>query len=95
MSSDLDDHLDGNAAAGDLSMLFALDVTTAEGQCAHCGATRRFAETRVYMRAPGLVVRCAACDYVLLRLAEIGPRIVLDMRGMTHLLFERSGPPEG
>ena len=29
MNSYLDDHLDGNAAAGDLSMLFAIDVTTA------------------------------------------------------------------
>lgn len=94
MSSYLDDHLDGNAAAGDLSTLFALDLTAAEGQCAHCGATKRFAETRVYMRGPGLVVRCADCDYVLLRLAQIGPRMLLDMRGMTCLTFDTSGRRE-
>ncbi|HYZ17595.1 MAG TPA: DUF6510 family protein [Candidatus Acidoferrum sp.] len=88
MNPSLDDHLDGNAAAGDLSVLFALDVTVAEGRCAHCGATKRFADTRVYMRAPGLVVRCATCDYVLLRLARVGPRMVLDMRGMTRLSFD-------
>jgi uncharacterized protein DUF6510 len=32
--------LDGNAAGGELSKLFAMDVTDAQGQCKHCGATR-------------------------------------------------------
>jgi hypothetical protein len=31
---DTDDYLDGNAAAGELSNIFAMDVTSAEGQCA-------------------------------------------------------------
>jgi Family of unknown function (DUF6510) len=39
MSLDTDDYLDGNAAAGELSNIFAMDVTSAEGQCAHCGAS--------------------------------------------------------
>jgi hypothetical protein len=50
MSSHPFDYLDGNAAAGELSNIFALDVTAAEGQCAHCGATKPFAEARVYVR---------------------------------------------
>jgi Family of unknown function (DUF6510) len=41
MSSQSYDYLDGNAAAGELSKIFAMDVTAAEGQCAHCGATKR------------------------------------------------------
>ena len=32
MSLDTDDYLDGNAAAGELSNIFAMDVTAAEGQ---------------------------------------------------------------
>jgi len=40
-------YLDGNAAAGELSKVFAMDVTTAQGKCKHCGATRRFAEARL------------------------------------------------
>jgi hypothetical protein len=36
------DYLDGNAAGGELSKIFAVDVTAAEGQCANCGATKRF-----------------------------------------------------
>jgi len=50
MSLDTDDYLDGNAAAGELSNIFAMDVTAAEGQCAHCGATKRFAEAHLYMK---------------------------------------------
>ena len=42
-------YVDGNAAAGELSRIFATDVTAAEGQCAHCGAIKRFAEAHLYM----------------------------------------------
>ena len=58
MSSHPFDYLDGNAAAGELSNIFALDVTAADGQCAQCGATKPFAEARLYMQGPGLVARC-------------------------------------
>ena len=44
-------YLDGNAAAGELSNIFTMDVTAAVGHCAHCGATKRFAEAHVYMQA--------------------------------------------
>ena len=47
MSSHTYDYLDGNAAAGELSKIFAMDVAAAEGQCAHCGATKRFAEAHL------------------------------------------------
>ena len=89
MSSD-DDYLDGNAAAGELSSIFATDITAAEGQCANCGATKRFAEAHVYMQNPGVVARCAACEHVLLRLVNVRHRIFLDVRGMTFLSFDTS-----
>jgi len=82
------DYLDGNAGAGELSKIFALDVTAAEGQCAHCGAKRRFAEAHIYMRAPGVVARCTVCEEVLLRLANVGQRMFLDVRGMTYLRLD-------
>jgi hypothetical protein len=88
MSSRTYDYLDGNAGAGELSKIFALDVTAAEGQCAHCGAKRRFAEAHIYMRAPGVVARCAVCEHVLLRLANVGQRVFLDVRGMSYLRLE-------
>ena len=90
MSSQSYDYLDGNAAAGELSKIFAMDVTAAEGQCAHCGATKRFAEAHLYMQGPGVVARCAICEHVLLRLVDAGQRVFLDMRGMTRLIFDAS-----
>ena len=81
-------YVDGNAAAGELSKVFAMDVTAAEGQCANCGATKRFAEAHVYMQGPGVVARCAVCEHVLLRLATIRRHLLLDLRGVTYLRLE-------
>ncbi len=88
MSSHGFDYLDGNAAAGELSNLFAVDVTAAEGQCAHCGAKRRFAEAHLYIGGPGVVARCAVCQNVLLRLVNVRQRVLLDLRGMTYLRLD-------
>jgi hypothetical protein len=81
-------YLDGNAAAGELSRIFAVDITSAEGECANCGARKRFAEAHLYLQCPGLVARCALCGHVLLRLVNVQQRIFLDLRGMTHLTFD-------
>ena len=78
-------YLDGNAAAGELSKIFAMDVTSAEGQCANCGAKRRFAEAHLYLQCPGLVARCPVCGHVLLRLVNTQRHLFLDLRGMTYL----------
>jgi hypothetical protein len=85
MSFYTDDHLDGNAAAGELSNLFAVDITAAEGQCSHCGTTRPFAQAHLYLAGPGLVARCADCENVLLRLVNAQQRVLLDLRGMAYL----------
>jgi hypothetical protein len=88
MSSHSYDYLDGNAAAGELSKLFATDVTAAKGQCANCGATKRFAEAHVYMQCPGVVARCAVCEHILLRFVNVRQRVFLDVRGMTYLSLD-------
>ena len=88
MNSDAYNYVDGNAAAGELSRIFAMDVTAAQGRCAHCGATKRFAEARLYMRGPGLVARCPVCQHVLLRLVNVGQRVLLDVRGMAYLSLD-------
>src|SRR5215470_16336729 len=90
MSSHAYDYLDGNAAVGELAKIFTVDVTVAEGQCAHCSATKRFAEAHLYMHCPGVVARCANCEQVLLRLVSIRDRTLLDLSGMTYLSFDTS-----
>jgi hypothetical protein len=88
MSSQTYNYLDGNAAAGELSKIFAIDVTAAEGQCANCGATKRFAEAHLYMHGPGVVARCVVCEHVLLRLVSGRQRVFLDLRGLTYLSLD-------
>ena len=85
MSSCTYDYLDGNAAAGDLSRIFAINVTTAEARCANCGTTKRFAEAHLYMQCPGVVARCCVCEHVLLRMVNVRQHVFLDMRGMTYV----------
>ena len=77
--------LDGNAAAGELREIFAVDVTTASGQCTGCGRTTVLADVRLYVHSPGLVARCRGCDGVLLRLVRAPGRAWLDLRGLTYL----------
>jgi uncharacterized Zn finger protein len=60
------DALDGNSIAGDLFEYFGVEMTTATGSCAHCGASAQIAELRVYSRAPGAVVRCRSCGNVVI-----------------------------
>jgi hypothetical protein len=69
--------LDGNAIAGPLLEFFGVDMTSAIGACAHCGATARIAELEVFLTAMGTVVRCRNCGQVVSVLVEI--------RGTTHV----------
>ena len=82
--SDLD-YLDGNAAAGMLSEVFAVDVTTARGRCDHCGDESVLARARLYPSDHGLVLRCAVCGDVLVRASERAGRLCLDLRGLAWL----------
>ena len=58
--------LDGNAAAGELREIFAVDVTTASGQCTGCGRTTVLADVaststlRIGRPLPGMRRRSAS-----------------------------------
>ena len=77
--------LDGNAAAGTLQEVFALEVTAASGTCNACGAVGAVGELMLYAHAPGLVFRCPYCDAVVLRIVTDGKRFWLDARGLRSL----------
>ena len=76
---------DGNAAAGELRDLFAVDITAAAGQCAACGKVAALGEARLYAFEPGIVIRCAACLNPLLRVVKGSGSAWLDMRGLVCL----------
>jgi len=62
--------LDGNAVAGVLVEIFGDDLTAAIGTCPDCGRKAELATCRAYTHAPGIVLRCAACDGVHLVMAR-------------------------
>jgi hypothetical protein len=74
--------VDGNAIAGTLYGIFGGEMTAAGSVCAHCGETRRIAELAVYLRAPGTVVRCRACEAIVMVFVEIRGVMCVDLRGL-------------
>jgi ribosomal protein S27E len=81
-------HLDGNVAAGPLSDIFALEITSARVTCATCGNTGPLGGALVYGETMGTIVRCLVCEEVLLRLAETPRGVRLDMRGIRVLAWD-------
>ena len=77
--------LDGNALAGPLAELFAVDLATAMITCAHCGGSGPLAAHPLYPNGPAMVLRCRDCAEVVLRYASDAGGIRLDMSG-TRLL---------
>ena len=50
--------------------------------CASCGNRAPLGAAMLYGEAMGQIVRCAACEAVLLRCAETPAGVRLDMRGV-------------
>lgn len=83
-----DIRVDGNALAGPLGEVFAVDVTTAEVICVGCGSRRMLAALEVYGSAPGMTARCPGCHGVILRIARTPEQVYLDLRGTVSLRIE-------
>jgi hypothetical protein len=81
-------HLDGNAAAGPLGDVFTHEITTAVVTCAGCGNRGPLGAAMLYGETMGTIVRCVACEQVLLRFAETPRGIRLDMRGIGVLAWD-------
>jgi hypothetical protein len=76
------DALDGNVAGGALSELFTPEMTSARTTCAACGDDRAIGELRAYVDAPGVVLRCATCGVVQIRVVRDDDRAWVDFRGV-------------
>jgi Family of unknown function (DUF6510) len=83
--------LDGNAVGGLLREIFTMEMTTAETTCAGCGAVHEVGAVIVYMQAPGVVLRCPACEQVLMRIVQGRGRYWVDLRGTRSLEFVDPG----
>ena len=80
--------LDGNAAAGLLGEIFAVEMTSAQCTCAHCGHVAPLGDLMLYGGQVGTVLRCPTCEQVQMRVVRIperGGQYWIDMRGMSIL----------
>ena len=77
--------LDGNAIAGMLFDVFGGEMTEARCVCATCGAQFLVAQTEVYLRAPGTVVRCHLCRSVLMVFVAVRGVTCVDLGGLAAL----------
>jgi hypothetical protein len=76
--------LDGNAIAGLLHDVFAVEMTTALGTCANCGATEPVGAIHVY-RGAGFVLRCPHCDNALAKIVKTEARVWIAFPGVRTL----------
>jgi hypothetical protein len=77
--------LDGNAIGGLLGEIFNLEMTSAESTCGGCGTVNAVGRVDVYLNAPGAVVRCPACEQVLMRIVHGPGRYWIDLSGISCL----------
>jgi hypothetical protein len=76
--------LDGNAVAGLLRELFAVEMTTAVGTCGTCGASEAVGAIHVF-RGAGIVLRCPHCDDVLVKIVRDEARVWVSFPGVRAL----------
>ncbi len=78
-------HVDGNAVIGALSIALGVDMGDAGAVCDNCGLRHAIAECHVYLRCPGIVMRCPHCAAVEIVLVEIAHRFQVTMNGVAAL----------
>lgn len=77
--------VDGNAVAGLLQEVFATEMTAAPTCCAGCGREGEMGSLQVYWHGPGIVLRCPACQQIVLRIVRTPKATYIDARGAAFL----------
>ncbi len=81
--------LDANSAAGILQEIFGVDMTAAPAECASCGNEGKVGTLLAFGQGPGIVLRCSACENVVLRIVQTPEATYLDARGAVYLRLAR------
>ena len=81
----MENKLNDNAAGVILQVIFPFDMTLVQATCAGCGTTNALGAVAAYMHGMGTVVRCQSCDTVLMRIAQVKGRYLMDMPGIRVL----------
>ena len=80
--------VDGNAAAGMLAEVFAVDITTMTGACGACGAVGPLAETDVELDDVAAIIRCRTCTHTLLTVLRVAGGVRLVVGSLRELVRE-------
>ena len=80
--------LDANATAGLLYEIFGHEMTAAPTECANCGNEAEIGTLLAFTHGPGVILRCSACENVVLRIVQTPEAIYLDARGAVYLRLE-------
>ncbi len=81
--------LDGNAVAGMLHDIFSAEMTASPTECAGCGYGGEMGTLLAFTQSPGVVLRCPACEQVILQVVVTPNAIYLDARGAVYLRLRR------
>ena len=81
--------LDANATAGLLYEIFGAEMTASPTECATCGNEGEIGGLLAFTQGPGIVLRCSACENVVLRIVQTSEAIYLDARGAVYLRLAR------
>lgn len=81
--------LDGNAAAGILNEIFALEMTTNEIECAYCGREGEIGTLLAFTQSPGIVLRCPGCENIVMRIVQSPEAIYFDLRGAQYVCLKQ------
>jgi hypothetical protein len=82
--------LDANATAGLLYEIFGVEMTAAPTECAHCGNEDEIGTLLAFTQGPGVILRCSACENIVLRIVQTPDEIILDARGAVYLRLARA-----
>lgn len=81
--------LDGNALGGMFLEMFGVEMTAAPTECAHCGTANAMGALLMFTQAPGIVLRCPACEQIMVRIVQTPDALYLDARGAAYLRIAR------
>ncbi len=76
--------VDGNAIAGLLQEVFAVEMTTAIGTCGECGAAEPVGAVHVF-RGAGVVMRCPHCGNALVTILKDDTHVRIGFVGVRTL----------
>ena len=91
MHTDINRNLmvDANAVGGLLQEIFGEEMTAAPAECANCGNVAELGTLLAFTQGPGAVLRCAACEGIVLRIVQTPDATLLDARGAVYIRMAR------